>query len=191
MLDALAIIGAQIFLDLPAARLAFLVKWNADFAIGRGHRLGRKAGIFALDVEKANFAEVENPFVPIGPMRHPAAVDIVRQMVDFLEARAHGIADDAGFVDKVDIVNRQRFGIVERRVAIDQINECAADPFDCRDPQFHDARLAFDWLCAALKRFGIGLGGVPDAEMPCRTPTDHVRRRRMRQGCAVRNWRSG
>ena len=56
MLDALAIIGAQIFLDLALAARTFFVERDADLAVGGGHRLRGQAGIFALDVEIADLA---------------------------------------------------------------------------------------------------------------------------------------
>src|SRR3990167_7389684 len=87
MLDAFAVVGAHEFFDLTAAGLSFLVQGNADLAVGRGHRLGGKAGIFALDVEIANFAKAEDPLVEFGPMRHAAAIDIVGEGIDDLEDR--------------------------------------------------------------------------------------------------------
>jgi hypothetical protein len=38
---------------------------------GAGHRLGEQAGDLPLDVEVADLAEVEEPLVEVGPMRHP------------------------------------------------------------------------------------------------------------------------
>src|SRR3546814_20665386 len=51
MLDTLAIIGAQIFLDLALAARALFVERDAGLAIGGGHRFLRQSGIFALAVE--------------------------------------------------------------------------------------------------------------------------------------------
>ena len=106
MLDTLAIIGAQIFLNLPSTGLAFLVQRNADLTIGRGHRLGSQTGIFALDVEIADLAEVEDTLIPGRPMRHTAAIDIVRQMIDRLEASANREMFNPGQIDEIDIVDR-------------------------------------------------------------------------------------
>ena len=71
----------------PAALPGFLVERDADHAVGRGHRLGGQAGVFALDVEVADLAEVEQLLVEAGPVRHAAAVDVVRQVVDRASGR--------------------------------------------------------------------------------------------------------
>src|SRR3546814_12399907 len=82
MLDTLAIIGAQIFLDLALAARALFVERDADLAVGGGHRFRRQSGIFALDVEIADLAKASAPFVDGRPMRHAADIDSVGQMID-------------------------------------------------------------------------------------------------------------
>ena len=86
MLDALALIFAEELLDLALVVLA-LVERDADLAAGAGHRLGEEAGLLALDVEVADLAEVEEPLVEVRPDRHPAAVDVVGQVVEVGELR--------------------------------------------------------------------------------------------------------
>ena len=107
MLNTLAIIGAQIFLDLAAAGFAFLVQRNADLAVRRGHRPAGQPGIFALDVEIADFAEVEDALVKARPMRHPPRIDIMRQMIDQLETGTDRVAIDIRFIDEVDVVDAE------------------------------------------------------------------------------------
>src|SRR3546814_16363577 len=51
VLDTLAIIGAQIFLDLAAAARPPFVQRDTHLAVWRGHRLGRPAGLFSLYVQ--------------------------------------------------------------------------------------------------------------------------------------------
>src|SRR3546814_17666446 len=75
VLDALAIIGAQIFLDLAAAARAFLVQRDADLAVGRGHRLRGQAGILALDVEIVDLAAARDPLVEGGLMSNAAPAE--------------------------------------------------------------------------------------------------------------------
>src|SRR3546814_2448870 len=92
MLDTLAIIGAQIFLDLALAARALFVERDANLAVGGGHRFRRQSGIFALDVEIADLAKARDPFVEGRPMRHAAAIDIVGQMIDQLHPRTDRVA---------------------------------------------------------------------------------------------------
>ncbi len=58
MLDALAAIGVEIFLDLPGIA-GILVDRNPDLAVRAGQRAREQAGGAALDVEEADLAEVE------------------------------------------------------------------------------------------------------------------------------------
>jgi hypothetical protein len=63
VLDALAVELHQELLDLAGALLGFLVQRDADHAVRRGHGLAGQAGVFALDVEVADLAEVEQALV--------------------------------------------------------------------------------------------------------------------------------
>ena len=67
MLDALAIELLEELLDLSLAAFAFFIQRDADLAVGCGQRLAGEAGVFALDVEEADLAEVEQRLVVIGP----------------------------------------------------------------------------------------------------------------------------
>src|SRR3546814_14646196 len=62
MLDTLAIIGAQIFLDLALAASALFVERDANLAVGGGNRFRRPSGTFALDVEIEEPAKARDPF---------------------------------------------------------------------------------------------------------------------------------
>ncbi len=84
VLDAFAVELHQEFFDLAAALLGLFVQRDADLAVGRGHGLGRQAGVFALDVEVADLAEVEQLLVEVGPEAHATAVHVVREVVDFI-----------------------------------------------------------------------------------------------------------
>src|SRR5690348_6501958 len=81
VLDALALIFAEELLDLALVVLA-LVERDADLAARAGHGLREEAGDLPFDVEVANLAEVEELFVELGPDAHPAAVHVVREVVD-------------------------------------------------------------------------------------------------------------
>ncbi len=183
MLDAFAIIGAQIFFDLPATGFPLFVQGDANFPVWRGHRFRSQPGIFALDVEKADFAEVENPLVPVRPMRHPTAVNIVSKVIDFLETRTDRIAVDPRQIFEVDVVDRQRVWIIQRRITVDKVDESTADALDRRDSQLHHAGLALDGLGPAFQRLGIGFGGVFHAE-------GHAAGGRAVLGCEKSSWAS-
>jgi len=99
VLDALALVLVQIFIDLGFFIRA-LVQRDAHHAIGRGQRLGYQAGLGTLDVEVADFAEVEQALVVIGPFLHVAEIQVMREMVDEGEAEALRVAIHAGQVLK-------------------------------------------------------------------------------------------
>ena len=67
-----------------------------------------RPGLLALDVEVADLAEIEEALVEVGPSRHVAAMDVVRQVVDVGEADALGIVLDAGQIHEVDVVDLPR-----------------------------------------------------------------------------------
>ena len=87
VLDALAAVFAQVFLDLRLVVLR-LVDRDADLAAGARERAREQAGLLAFDVEIADLAEVEQRLVEAGPLVHVAAVHVVREMVDLQQARA-------------------------------------------------------------------------------------------------------
>src|SRR5512139_2979626 len=62
VLDALALVNAEIFLDLSGFA-GVLVDRNPDLAIRAGQRAREQARRAALDVEEADLAEVEQPCV--------------------------------------------------------------------------------------------------------------------------------
>src|SRR4029453_10339596 len=134
-----------------------LVDRDADLAARAGHGTAEQAGLLAFDVEVADLAEVEQLLVEAGPLVHVAARDVVRQMIYVGEARRARAARDL-HRDEVDVVDRAF------AVAIDQVDETAADALDRRDLQFHrpDARL--DWLRAQVDAMLVRSGSVFHAE---------------------------
>src|SRR3546814_20960632 len=68
-----------------------------------------------------------DPLVEGGPMRHAAAVDIMRQMIDDLQPRADGMAVDPLLIDEVDVVDRQIVAPLISFIAVDQIDDRPAD----------------------------------------------------------------
>src|SRR5579872_6487316 len=159
VLDALAVIGLEIFLDLvnPARVAAGLVDRDADFAVGASQRAALDAGQLALNVEITNLPEIEEPLVEPGPHIHASLMDVVRQMVDRRQADALRRLLDARYRHKIDVVDR-----ATRAVAVDEVDEAAADALDRRDVQLHRADPALDRLGAELDRPAIGQGRVGD-----------------------------
>ena len=84
VLDALAVELHQELFDLIGLARGAFVERDADLAVGRRHRLGGEAGVFALDVEIADLAEIEEALVEGGPVGHAAVIDVVGQVVDLL-----------------------------------------------------------------------------------------------------------
>jgi hypothetical protein len=152
MLDALAVIGTQKLVDLAAPRLAFLIEGNADEAVGRGHRLRSQAGIFALDIEIADLAEIEESLVVARPIVHPPAIDIVGQMIDDRHPGPRRMAIDSRQIGEIDVVDRQIVAI-----AVDKVDNRAADAPYRGQAQLHRPGLRFHRLGAARQHFGIGL----------------------------------
>ncbi|SOY73835.1 protein of unknown function (plasmid) [Cupriavidus taiwanensis] len=159
VLDALAVECHQELFDLAGALGRFLVQRNADFTIRRGHGLGGQAGVLALDVEIADFAEIEQLFVEVGPVSHAATVDVVGQVVDQLEAVADRVAVDALDELEVDVIDRLAF-----LEAVDQVQRRAADALDRRQAQLHRAGRDLDGLRAQCQRARVGLVRILDAE---------------------------
>ena len=114
-------------------------------------------GQLALDVEIADLAEIEEALVEFGPQLHPPAMDIVGQMVDRGEADARGAGSPTSGM-KVDIVDRPL------AIAVDEVDQAAADPLDGRDIELHRPDLAVHRLGAEPDRALVGLGGVGDAK---------------------------
>ena len=81
MLDALAVIGIEIFVDLRLVVRASLIGMRI-LPHGLVIACDFEAGELALDVEIADLAEIEEPLVEAGPFLHAAAIDVVGQMVD-------------------------------------------------------------------------------------------------------------
>src|SRR5690349_11793098 len=76
VLDALAAIDVEIFLDLPGIA-GVLVDRNADPAVRAGQRTREQTRGAALDVKEADLAEVEQLCVEAGPYIHAPAMDVM------------------------------------------------------------------------------------------------------------------
>ena len=63
VLDAFALVFAQILFDLANLLGLLLVQWDADQTIRRGQCSRDQTGVLALDVEVANLTEVEEVLI--------------------------------------------------------------------------------------------------------------------------------
>src|SRR6266851_2191522 len=157
VLDALAAIGLQVLGDLRAL-VGALVDGDADLAARAGHRLGAQARQLALDVEITHLAEIEEPLVEARPTLHTPLVDIVRKVVDGGEPDAGRPRLGAGYRYEIDVVD----GVLA--IAIDEIDQAAADPLDGGDIELHRPDLAGNGAGALRKRAATGLGRVAHAK---------------------------
>src|SRR5665213_3909090 len=80
-------------------------------------------------------------------------------MVDRREADAWRVLLDTRQRHEIDIVDR-----AARPVAVDEVDEAAADPLDRRDVQLHRPDAARDRLGAQFGGAAVRGGGVADAE---------------------------
>jgi hypothetical protein len=119
MLDAFAFVVAEALLD-PTLVAGALVDRDPDLPVGAGHRLGEEAGELALDVEKADLAEIEEARVEVRPHAQIAAAGVVGQMVRVIESRAIGLGLGFRGPAEIDVVDRAPVA-----VAIDEIQEAA------------------------------------------------------------------
>src|SRR6266849_10911166 len=155
--DALAAQGLQVLGDLRAL-VGALVDGDADLAARAGHRLGAQARQLALDVEITHLAEIEEPLVEARPTLHTPLVDIVRKVVDGGEPDAGRPRLGAGYRYEIDVVD----GVLA--IAIDEIDQAAADPLDGGDIELHRPDLAGNGAGALRKRAATGLGRVAHAK---------------------------
>ena len=121
VLDPFALVVAEVLLDL-ALFVGALVDRDADLAAGACHGARVQACELALDVEVADLAEVEKALVPVGPPVHAAALDIMRKMVDIIEAGPFGFRLALAGPAEIDIPDRALLA-----VTVDEIDERAAD----------------------------------------------------------------
>ena len=154
VLDALAVIGGEIFLDLRLVVGAFVDR-DADLAARAGHRLGLQPGQLALDVEVADLAEIEEPLVEARPFIHAAAMNVVGQVIDVGEADALRIVIDPRQEFEIDVVDAALLA-----VAVDQVDQRIADALDRRDVELHRPDLVLDTPGAERQRPLVGEGCV-------------------------------
>ena len=86
MLDALAFVAAQVFLNLAFVVGAFVDR-DTNFTAGRGKRATGKASMFSLNVKEADFTEGESVGIEPVPSVHVTADDVVGEMVQIVEAK--------------------------------------------------------------------------------------------------------
>ncbi len=159
MLDTFAVELHQEFLDLPGSFRGFLIERDADFTVGGSHRLRGQSGVLTLDVEIADLAKVEQPFVVVGPVFDSTAVDVVGKVIDGMKPATYGVTVDIFIKPEIDIVDR---GAV--LVSVNKVDGGAADPPDCGQAQLHGAGRDLNRLRAEFQHATIGLVGIANAK---------------------------
>src|SRR4051812_48652177 len=156
MLNSLAFIFAKEFLDLAVLVLA-LVQGDSDLVVRGGHRSRDQGRLLPLDVEIAYLPEVEEAFVELGPMVHPAAIDVVGEVVERVESdRARAPLRSRRLeIDVVDLLGA---------VAVDEIEVGAANALDRGDFELAGPARGLDRRGAAFHGHFKGFPGVLDTE---------------------------
>src|SRR5262249_28001088 len=124
VLNALALVLTQIFLDLRSV-VGRLIDWNSNAPARARQRSRKQSGQLALDVDKADLPKIEQLGVEGEPPVHVAALHVVREVVEIMEAPP--LRSRIRFADPVEV---SRVWRALRAVAIDEIDERAADAFD-------------------------------------------------------------
>src|SRR5690606_2738858 len=157
VLDAFTVVLADEFLDLRLV-VGRLVDRDADLAARRGHGAGEQTGELAFDIEVADLAEVGDTLVEAGPHVHLPAAHVVGQVVDALQTDSIVVGAAAFDVLEVDVID----ALVA--IAVDQIQQRAADAFDAGNVQLAEVGVAAHQFGPLLLDVGGGLGGVLDPE---------------------------
>src|SRR5690625_2372790 len=104
MLNAFPVEFQQELLNLSAAT-RLLVERDADHAIGCSHGARGQPGIFPLDIEIADFPEIENALIKQRPVIHAPAVDVVGEVIDEPQPVPDRMAINALDEIEIDIIN--------------------------------------------------------------------------------------
>src|SRR3546814_182893 len=153
MLNALAMIIADEFPDLAMFVLTF-VEGDADLVVRGCHGATEETGRLSFYVEITNLAEIEDPLIIIRPIVHPSAFQIMRQMVERMEADAVAVLAGAGLRDEIDIID------FLRAIAIHKIKVRAANALNSGNVEFHWSGFAFYRRSAPLDRQLERLGRI-------------------------------
>ena len=91
VLDPLALVSVQVFLNLPCRLVAFFVDGDANLAARAGHGFRFNARHLALDVKVPHFAEVKQTLVKPSPFLHAATVHVVGEVVNVGQAKTRWV----------------------------------------------------------------------------------------------------
>src|SRR5262249_8531009 len=144
MLNSLALILMQKFLDLTLVVGGFVQRYPNLSAWAR-QRPRIKSRVFPGNVEKADLPEIEEVLIEAIPAVHGAAKNIVGQVID--------IKQTATGRGRIALARPIEFAVVGRTLgakSVDEIDQAAADPEDCRSINRRGAILAIIGLSAAF-----------------------------------------
>src|SRR5208283_430676 len=158
MLHAFAAEVAQKLFDL-AALVGALIDGNAYLAAWARHRAGMQTGIFARDVEIADLMEIEDPLIPTRDAVQMASIHIVGEVIDRRQAGARGMRVALPAPAEIHVPDRTLVA-----VAIDEIDQRAADAHNRRNLQLHRADARHAGFRPSLQRALIGDASVEHAE---------------------------
>ena len=152
VLDALAIVPLEVLDDLPLLR-PILVDRNPDTSARGGQGTAVQAGKLALDVEKPDLFEVEDAAIEVEPHVHVALVDVVREVIEVVEADTLGMR--LGDPVELSVIGR---GLV---IVLDEVDQATADP----DDRGYIHRLAGAGILFCALRDGVlqSVAGIDDA----------------------------
>ena len=129
VLDAFAVIGLEVLLDLGLA-VGRLVDRDADLAAGAFQRARLETGLLPVDVEVADLAETEQALVEARPVVHAPLVHVVGEVIDTEESRAP-VRHRAPGRHEIDVVDRAL------AVAVDEVDQAPADAADRGNVELH------------------------------------------------------
>ena len=110
-------------------------------------------------LKKRMSLEVKELAVPVRPVIHAAAMDVVGQVIEIMQSRLLGLRIALADPDEIDVPDRALLA-----VSVDEIEQRSANALDGWNGELHRADLAFEGLGAQRQRAVIGLLGIDDAE---------------------------
>jgi hypothetical protein len=144
VLDPLAFVRFEVLRDLGSIVGGF-INWNANLSARTCHRAATQSSLLSLDIEKANFAKIEDALVELRLVTHAPLVNVVGEMVDRL---------DSGLRCRGSSIRRREIDVVDCpvAVAVNEVDQTAANPLDRRDIKLHRTDRPLVWFGTEFDR---------------------------------------